>query len=326
MKKGGKVLVRFGYVAMSVNLVNASPSKTMTLKQFEKIPDRDAAIRKLERIAQQNLENTIRLMKYNKGERIFFYRFSSRLIPLVGHELVEGWDYLTPLKEQLIEIGTLAKEGNIRVGFHPDHYTLLNSTKENVFEQSVAIIKRHVELISKMGINPRHRNVLHIGGKAGGKEKALQRFITNFPLMPEELRYSIILENDDKTFNAKDTLFLAEKLGIPMVLDVHHERCNPSEEPLSELWPRILKTWEASYLPPKIHISSSKDQKDIRAHADYIKMEDFLPFLMEMKETTSELDVMIEAKQKDNALFKLMKELKNKPGVQVLDKSVIQIL
>lgn len=320
------MIVRLGYVAMSVNLVNASPSKTMTVKQFEKIPNRDAAIRKLERISQQNLENTIRLLKYNKGERIFLYRFSSRLIPLVGHELVEGWDYFSPLKEQLKEIGRLVKEANIRVGFHPDHYTLLNSTKENVLSQSVAIIERHIELLKGMGLNPKHRNVLHVGGKAGGKEKALDRFIKNFPLVPEESRTSIILENDDKTFTAMDTLFLAEKLGIPMVLDVHHERCNPSETSIYDLWPRIIKTWETSDLPPKIHISSPKDEKDIRAHADYIETEDILPFLMEIKGSTPQLDVMIEAKQKDEALFNLMKKLSKETGVKVLDKSVIQIL
>ena len=44
-------IVRLGYVAMSMELKNASPSKTMTFTQFQKIEDREAAIRKLERIA-----------------------------------------------------------------------------------------------------------------------------------------------------------------------------------------------------------------------------------------------------------------------------------
>ena len=52
-------IVRLGFVAMSMELQNASPSKTMTFTQFEKIPDREAAIRKLERISLQNIETTI---------------------------------------------------------------------------------------------------------------------------------------------------------------------------------------------------------------------------------------------------------------------------
>ena len=55
------MLVRLGYVAMSVHLKNASPSQTMTYAQFQRIDDREAAIRKLERIANSNLENCLRL-------------------------------------------------------------------------------------------------------------------------------------------------------------------------------------------------------------------------------------------------------------------------
>ena len=58
-------IVRLGYVAMSMELKNASPSKTMTFAQFEQIDDREAAIRKLERIALTNLQNTLRLLKHN---------------------------------------------------------------------------------------------------------------------------------------------------------------------------------------------------------------------------------------------------------------------
>ncbi len=58
-------LIRLGYVAMSMELKNASPSKTMTFSQFQKIDNRKAAIRKLERIALENLENTLRMLKHN---------------------------------------------------------------------------------------------------------------------------------------------------------------------------------------------------------------------------------------------------------------------
>ena len=36
------MLVRLGYVAMSVHLKNASPSQTMTYAQFQKLDDREA--------------------------------------------------------------------------------------------------------------------------------------------------------------------------------------------------------------------------------------------------------------------------------------------
>ncbi|CDN39253.1 unnamed protein product [Bacillus thuringiensis DB27] len=54
------MLVRLGYVAMSVHLKNASPSQTMTYAQFQKLDDRAAAIRKLERIARVELYSSFK--------------------------------------------------------------------------------------------------------------------------------------------------------------------------------------------------------------------------------------------------------------------------
>jgi UV DNA damage endonuclease len=44
-------IVRLGYVAMSMNLKNASPSQTMTFKQFSAIKDREAAIARISKTA-----------------------------------------------------------------------------------------------------------------------------------------------------------------------------------------------------------------------------------------------------------------------------------
>lgn len=66
-------IVRLGYVAMSMNLKNASPSQTMTFKQFSSLKDREAAIARLERIAVSNLENCLRLLKHNAAHDIHFF-------------------------------------------------------------------------------------------------------------------------------------------------------------------------------------------------------------------------------------------------------------
>ena len=134
-------IVRLGYVAMSMELKNASPSQTMTFAQFQKIKDREAAIRKLERIALANLENTHRFLKHNVFSEIHFYRLTSRLIPLANHEELPDWDYMKPLKEKLHEIGEFAKKHNMRIDFHPDHFVVLNSSKKEVFEKFIKNLK-----------------------------------------------------------------------------------------------------------------------------------------------------------------------------------------
>ena len=59
--------VRFGYVAMSVLLEDASPSKTVTVKTYTRLADKDpeAALNKVRRTARENLANTRRLLLHN---------------------------------------------------------------------------------------------------------------------------------------------------------------------------------------------------------------------------------------------------------------------
>lgn len=140
-------LVRLGYVAMSQELTNASPSQTMTFKQFQSIDHRDAAIRKLERIALSNLDNTLRILKHNRASDIAFYRLTSRLIPLANHEELLDWKYMRPLRDKLKEVGKYIHEHQMRVDFHPDHFVLLNSQKKEIFKASLKTLGMHYKLL-----------------------------------------------------------------------------------------------------------------------------------------------------------------------------------
>lgn len=209
-------IIRFGYVAMSMNLQHASPSQTMTHKQFSGLKDEEAAIRKLERIAVSNIENCLRLLKHNALHDIHFFRFSSKLIPLANHPDLAGWDFLTPLLPALDGIRSYLQEHPMRVDFHPDHFVLLNSTDPQVMKNSLKTLRLHEGLLNGMGIYPLHRCVLHVGGAHGDKEKAMEQFIHNWGLTPESIQRMIMLENDDTVFSAFDALYLCEKLGSPL--------------------------------------------------------------------------------------------------------------
>ena len=318
-------IVRLGYVAMSTELVNSSPSQTMTFTQFQKISNREAAIRKLERIAKSNLKNCLRLLKHNKGNEIHFFRFSSRLIPLANHEALGDWDYLGPLRTELSELGHFAKKEKMRVDFHPDHFVLLNSPKKEILQASITMLGLHVRLLEGMGLDYTHRCVLHVGGGYDDKEKSLERFIHNWMYTPQKIQQTVILENDDTTFTLLDTLYLCEKLNVPMVFDYHHHlACHESKE-WTEHWERVVKTWRESPLPVKMHISSPKSDKEFRSHADYVDTELFFAFLNEVKGSTPQIDCMIEAKKKDAALFKLMEDIKKREDVEIIDRSTFRL-
>lgn len=319
--------VRLGYVAMSTVVANASPSRTMTATNFAKLADREAAIRKLERLGAENLANTLRLLRHNRAHDIHLYRMSSRLIPLVGHELLSDWDPIPTLSDEFRAIGDYAKEHGMRLSFHPDHFTVLSTPRAEVLRNSIHDLERHVRMLEAMGLDEHAKCNIHIGGTYGSKEKAWERFVANYSALSASIRRRITLENDDKTFTALETLEAAERVGAPMVLDVHHHEVNPGGgETLEELWPRIAATWSGETVPPKIHMSSPKSEKDPRGHADYVDADKLLSFLrLAAGCGTAELDVMLEAKMKDSALFRLMEELSAAQAVQVLDQASFEI-
>lgn len=333
------MIVRLGYVAMSMRVKNASPSKTMTFTSFSKLGDREAAIRKLERIAAENIHNTLRLLRHNRAHDIEMYRCSSRLIPLIGHEQLGGWDPIKELAEAFDELGGYAKDHRMRLSFHPDHFTVLSTPRAEVLRSSYVDLERHVRMLEAMGLDKSAKCNIHIGGTYGNKATAKQRFVENFTALPERIQERMTLENDDKTFNALETLEVCEEVGVPMVLDIHHGQVNPSSETAEELWPRIQATWtgqkeQAGFsepagqqreLPPKIHVSSPKSEKDPRGHADYIDPSFLMSFMRAVAPITSRLDVMLEAKRKDDALFKLMKSVKEESGVTVLSQASFEL-
>lgn len=314
-------IVRLGYVAMSMELKNASPSQTMTFSQFQKIHDREAGIRKLERIALSNLHNTLRLLRHNAFSEIHFYRLTSRLIPLANHEELADWNYLKPLREKLRVLGDFIHQHKMRVDFHPDHFVVLNSEKKEVLKNSIKTLKLHYQLLKGMGIDHEHRCVLHAGGNYKDTDRSLERFVDNWMNVPGTIQKMIMLENDDTSFTLADILYLCEKLGIPLVFDFHHHLAHSGDGKWEEHWERVVNTWKDSPLPIKMHISSPKSEKEFRYHADYIDEEMFFIFLKEIQGSVPQIDCMIEAKRKDEALFKLASDIKSRPDIEWIDRT-----
>lgn len=329
---------------MTLLLENASPSKTMTYANFSKLSDREAAIRKLENIAEQNLRNTLRIMKHSIAHQIEMYRFSSKLIPLATHDALQGWDPIPTLQPAFEEIGKYARGNHMRVSFHPDHFCVFSTPRPEVLENSRLDLDYHVRMLEAMGMDERTKCNIHIGGAYGDKELSGERFIRQFSALSPRYRHRVTLENDDKTFNVEETLMVAEHVGVPMVLDIHHHMVNPGElnedKLYASVWPRISNTWAKERerlglscekeLPPKIHASSPKSLSNMRGHADHVEAAPLLHFLRSVAGTTDYLDCMLEAKNKDSALLQLMDDLRvlqeHGEGVRVIDGGCVEIM
>lgn len=154
--------------------------------------------------------------------------------------------------------------------------------------------------------------ILHLGGVFGDKAATLDRFRENYKRLSQGIKDRLVLENDDVSWSVHDLLPVCEELNIPMVLDFHHhniifdaDKIREGTKDIVEMYPRILATWERKQITPKMHYSeptpSAITGRQRRKHSPRVAMLPPCPPTM---------DLMIEAKDKEQAVFELMRTFK----------------
>ena len=238
---------------------------------------------------------------------------TSHLVPLLTYP-DSYHNILIKHKEQLKSIGTYIQDKGMRVDMHPDQYLVLNSMDSNIVNNTIMSLCYYDELMNLLDLDT--NIILHIGSGQDGKRKSMQRFESGFNRLKKSVQERIALENDDKIFNIRNTLSLAKKIKVPMVLDYHHFLVNKNNEKIEDFIVDIFSTWKVT---PKIHFSSPKNRKEKRSHHDYIDSDTFIDFIEKIKFCNIDFDVMIEAKKKEEALFRLVRELKYKTNYKFID-------
>ena len=312
--------VRLGYVALSKALEDVTTSSTITYTNYI---NKNYNTSKLLEITKNNLDSLYEIIKYNVKNNFHFYRLTSKLVPLATHDKVD-FDYITPLLDEYKKIGKLINDNNIRVDTHPDQYAVLNSMDSKIVKNTVEILKYHYKIMDAIGIKDKII-ILHVGSSACGKKASITRFINNFNKLPDHIKKCIAVENDDKVYNIKDVLELCHKINVPMVLDYHHFICNNEKEDINDYLKEIIDTWDGKL--PKMHFSSpkSKLKKEFRSHSDYINKECFIKFINILKKQDKDIDIMLEAKAKDDAVSRLARYLKYETNYKFLDETTFII-
>lgn len=304
--------VRLGYVSISM-VISATTSSPYTYSEYLKSGD----LKKLDDVITSNLLNLEKIVNYNIKNNIHFYRISSKIIPLATKDDVT-FDYISKYSRYYERIGKKIEDNKMRVDFHPDQYTVLNSTNSTVLTNSMKILEYHYNLLNALNIKDKLL-VTHVGSGVFGKENSIKRFINNFKKLPSYIQEIISIENDDKLFNVEDCLKISKILDIPLVLDYHHYNCNKSYLDIKS----VFDSWNGRV--PKVHFSSPKNSKDFRSHSEYINSDDFICFIDVIKGFNMDVDVMIEAKAKDDALFRLVRELKYKTNYKFVDETTFEV-
>lgn len=280
-----------GYACLTVG-VSSFNYKNLNLKSFN--------VENFNKVVNHNLDVLINMLDYNIENNINMFRISSSIIPLASHK-INNIDWWNNEKFQIIREKII--NNNIRVSMHPGQYTVLNSNNEEVVKASIKELEYHAKFLDL--ISEESDLILHVGGVYGDKTSAIERFINNYKLLSNNIKNKLVIENDDKSYNVEDVLYINSILNIPVVFDNLHNILNPSSLTEEECLKKCLATWNKK---PKIHYSNQGEDKKSGGHSKRINLNLFLDFL---KKYNYEYDVMLEVKDKNLSAIKCNNILNN---------------
>jgi UV DNA damage endonuclease len=278
-------------------------SRRMIIKSIE-----EKGIDELKTKILQNLRDVLTIMDWNEENGIKLYRMSSEMFPHKSNAKVENYDF-DFAKDLLKQIGEKSRQYNQRLTFHPGQYNVVGTPNAKCFQQTISDLSYHADVMDLMGLDQNSVMVVHGGGIYGNKQETIERWCNQFHILPENVKRRLVLENCEKCYSIKDCLYISERVNIPVIFDTHHFECykqlHPTEyfDDASFYMERILQTWTKREIKPKFHVSEQGNGR-CGHHSDYI--ETIPEYLLEIPEKYGiNIDIMIEAKMKEQAILRL---------------------
>ncbi len=293
--------MKIGYACINMTL-GSGKSKVTTNRGMVKKTFKEKGLDYVSELVIQNLQDLITIIKWNNDNGIHFYRMSSDMFPWMSEYSFSDLPSFNEIQKLLKQAGDLSKEYGHRLTYHPGPFNVLCSPKEEVVVKTIDELNKHSQIMDMMGLSltPYNKINIHIGGVYGDKESALERWVENFSRLDENTKSRLTIENDDKTscYTTKDLMYIHEKVGIPIVFDYHHHTCHSEGMLHKEALELAISTWK-DRITPIVHVSEPRDEKNIRAHHDYIKNK--------VETFGYDVDIMMEAKAKELAVLEYRK-------------------
>lgn len=286
--------MNIGYACINMSLgESVTTNRTVRKEGFRKLGENY-----ISKLTLANVIDLVKIMEWNVERGIHLFRMSSDMVPWGDEvELSKLRDY-DRISTVLRTAGDLARDGNIRLTFHPGPFVVLGSPNSWVVKNSIRNLELHGQIMDIMGLVRTTYNKIniHCNGTYGDKVATMKRFSEVFNGLTESVRSRLTVENDDKAsmYSVMDLISIYEDTGMPIVFDyLHHKFCDGglSEKDALDL---AVSTWDG--ITPVVHYAESREGKNPRAHADYITS---LPDTY-----GNDVDIMVEAKAKDLAIIK----------------------
>lgn len=276
-------------------------------------PSVERGLKFVQNLGLDNARDIVKMLRWNDKYGIKFMRLSSEMFPFASHEEY-GYD-LSFAADVLADAGKVASELGHRLTTHPGQFTQIGSPRKEVVAAAYRDLAYHDDMLTRLRLSDQLDRdavmILHMGGMYGDKEATLDRFRANYSKLPAGVKKRLVLENDDVSWSVHELLPVCEELNIPLVLDYHHHNIifDPSirEGTLDVigLYDRIKATWSRKNITQKMHYSeptaSAVTPRDRRKHSARV---------MTLPPCANDMDLMIEAKDKEQAVFELMRTFK----------------
>ena len=256
-------------------------------------------------LAAKNLEHVLKVLEWNVAHNIFVYRMSSDMFPHYTDPMFVGVFKLHTHEHALHAIGKYAREHGIRLTFHPGQFNQVGTPNATVLASTRKDLHFHALALDLIGAPADSVMVVHGGGTFGNKQATIERWADQFWRLPTRVRRRLVIENCERSYSYQDMLELHDLTKLAIVFDTHHHACywgaNHTEHNPQEFMQAIIDTWGSRR--PKVHISEQDPAKRLGAHS--IMVETIPEYLLDL-----DLDVMVEAKGKEQAVLQLREKYK----------------
>ena len=336
-------MIRFGYACICTQLSSNGirTGRTMIDRKFKQ-----GGMQLASDISLANAKDLIKILQWNEQNDIRLFRIGSELFPRWNHYRLEDLPGIDEIAQHLRAAGDFARAHGHRVTTHPGPFHILGSPDAVVVENSIVGLERHSEMFDLMGFAPSFENKIniHVGATYNDKPGTIARWLQNYDRLSDSLKARLVIENDDKAsmYSVRDLYeMLHREIAIPITFDYWHHTFNTGDLSEQEAFFMARETWQRHGVTQCTHYSESRrreqqlliermfDHHGISMeniaqwptfHKQYkeftkIKEQAHADFITQLPNTygVDDLDIVVEAKAKEQALMQIGVECCQQP-------------
>lgn len=277
--------------------------KTMTYKKFSSM-ERKEGLQELGNRILNNMQVTGEAIKFCYQNN-YTYRLSSDLFPLITYDKakirLEDLPNYKQVSDAILDIRDYLQDHPVRLSSHPSEFNVLATENKDALNRTINELNFTGWFLTQLGCPLDYNSPIniHINNSRGNFDDIAKRFVDNLGSLTVDARKRLVVENDDKNkcwSVRKLTRHFYPLSLIPLTFDYLHHKCHPDDIIEKDAFSLCRDTWQG--FRPLFHYSESREGKNPRAHADYVKQ---LPDTYGL----NDIDVDFEFKMKDKAFMNL---------------------